>query len=72
MVGGVRSLFDCFQLLLRSIRFLVSEVDLFAVEISQTLFLRLMSLLNSVLFLCSAIGTDITVCLSQLSGSWVH
>ena len=35
VVGGVRSLFDCFQLLLRSIRFVVSEVDLFAVEISQ-------------------------------------
>ena len=36
VVGGVRLLFDRFQLLLRSIRFLVSEVDLFAVEISQT------------------------------------
>jgi len=40
VVGDVRSLFDYLQLLLRSIRFLVSEVDLFAVEISQTLFLR--------------------------------
>ena len=30
VVGGVRSLFDCLQLLLRSIRFLVSEVDFFA------------------------------------------
>ncbi len=40
VVGGVRSLFDCFQLLLRSVRFLVSEVDLFAVKIYQTLFLR--------------------------------
>jgi hypothetical protein len=30
VVGGVRSLFDRLQLLLRSIRFLVSEVDFFA------------------------------------------
>jgi hypothetical protein len=36
VVGGVRSLFDCFQLVLRSIRLLVSEVGLFAVEIYQT------------------------------------
>ncbi len=30
VVGGVRSLFDCLQLLLRSTRFFVSEVDFFA------------------------------------------
>ena len=30
MVDGVRSLFDCLQLLLRSSRFLASEVDFFA------------------------------------------
>ncbi len=28
-LSGVRSLFDCFQLLLRSVRFLDSEVDFF-------------------------------------------
>ena len=51
----------------------VSEVDLFAVEIYQTFrFWGGSLLLKSVLFWRSAIGTDITVCLSQLSGSWVH
>ncbi len=59
MVGDVRPLFDCFQLLLllRSIR-----LCFWGRSLRWTAFC----------FWRSAIGTDITVCLSQLFGSWVH